>query len=136
MSDNIKTHKGSCHCGAVRFEVDVDATAGTRCNCSVCTKLATLGTNVKPNDLRLLAGEEHLSSYAWGSKSAQRYFCKHCGAHCFARGHVPEIGGDFASVNFNCLDDVDPGLVRVTYWDGRHNNWQAGNRESPWPIFS
>ncbi|HEX2657892.1 MAG TPA: hypothetical protein VHU40_06455, partial [Polyangia bacterium] len=41
---NATVHRGSCHCGAIRFEVTVDLSGGvTRCNCTVCTKLGTLG---------------------------------------------------------------------------------------------
>ncbi len=44
------------------------------------------------------------------------------------------LGGDFVSVNVNTLDDHDPSTTAVTYWDGRHDNWQAGARPTPWPI--
>jgi hypothetical protein len=131
---DVTKHAGGCHCGAVRFEVQIDATAGSRCNCSICTKTAVLGGAVKPDAFKLVAGEASLSSYEWGGKTSQRYFCKNCGIQCFGRGHLKEMGGDYVSINFNALDDVDPSEVQVTYWDGRHNNWMAGNRSTPWPI--
>jgi hypothetical protein len=40
------------------------------------------------------------------------------------------------SVNFNCLEDIDVGDVTLQYWDGRHDNWQAGTRSTPWPVFT
>lgn len=130
-------HRGGCHCGAVRFEVTIDVSAGaTRCNCSICTKVAQTSSIVKPDAFTLLAGEDSLAHYEWGSKVAQRHFCKRCGIHCFGSGHLEVLGGDFVSVNWNCLDDVDPSTVRVMYWDGRHDNWQAGMRPEPWRIFT
>ncbi len=131
-----RRHAGSCHCGAVKYEVAVDATSGSRCNCSICNKVGNLGAIVKPEAFKLLAGEEHLSTYEWGAKISKRFFCKHCGIHCFARGYLKEVGGDYVSINFHALDDVDPESVRVTYWDGRHDNWYGGTRPQPWPIFT
>src|ERR1700722_13552683 len=106
--DASKKHAGGCHCGAVRFEVMVDATTGSRCNCSVCMKTSVTGTIVKPEALVLVSGSENLSTYEWGGKTSKRFFCKHCGVHCFGRGHLAEVGGDYASVNLNCLDGFDP----------------------------
>jgi hypothetical protein len=129
-----KKHTGSCHCGAVRFEVVVDATSGSRCNCSICSRLAATTAIVKPADFSLLAGEEALTAYEWGGRTAQRYFCNRCGITCYLRGTLEQLGGEYISVVLNCLDDVDPAEIAVTYWDGRHNNWAAGPRSTPWPI--
>jgi hypothetical protein len=129
------THTGGCHCGAVRFEVQLaDIHGASRCNCSVCTKIAATARIVKPAAFTLRAGEDDLSSYEWGAKISRRFFCKHCGVHCYGRGFLEDVGGDYVSVNLNCLDAVDPSQLAVTYWDGRHNNWEAGPRDRPWPI--
>src|SRR4051812_46115743 len=72
-----RTHHGSCHCGAVRFDVIADlAAGGSRCNCSICAKIAQLGKIVKPDAFTLVAGEESLSFYEWGAKISRRFFCK------------------------------------------------------------
>lgn len=128
------THKGSCHCGAVQFEIDLAPDAvPTRCNCTICTKTSQVGSIVKPSAFRLIAGEDALTRYGKHDFAA-RYFCKHCGVHCYGSGDLPQLGGAFASANWNCLDDIDIGQTKVLHWDGRHDNWQAGPRETPWPI--
>jgi len=140
MSDATKTgttttHRGSCHCGKVRFEVDLDLAKGaTRCNCSICTKLSTLGVIVQPGALRVTEGEDRVAGYLWGHRVATRYFCPSCGVHLYGRGHLAELGGDFASVNLNALDGVELSELPIAYWDGRHDAWDAGTRATPWPI--
>jgi hypothetical protein len=131
-----RRHSGGCHCGAVRFEVVVDASAGSKCNCTICLKTNVTGGIVKPEALVLVSGEDSLSVYEWGAKISRRFFCKRCGIHCFGRGYLAEVGGDYASVNFNCLDDFDPIDARLVHWDGRHDNWQGGPRSTPWPVFA
>lgn len=131
---NVKKHLGSCHCGAVKFEVEMDASKGSRCNCTICTKVGVIGAIVKPGAFRLLSGEENVSTYVWGGKISTRYFCKTCGIHAFAKGHLEQLGGDYVSINLNCLDDADPKDAKLVYWDGRHNNWAAGPRETAWAI--
>src|SRR3954471_7163982 len=90
-------YAGGCHCGAVRYEVELaaaDGLAGTMCNCTVCTKIASVGAIVKPAAFRLMSDDDSLSIYEWGGKIGQRKFCKHCGVHCFAPGHLAQLGGD------------------------------------------
>lgn len=128
------TQRGSCHCGAVRYEVTGDIAKGNRCNCSVCTKTNTTNFIVKPDAFKLTAGEDNLSVYEWGPKISKRFFCKTCGVHCFGRGFLAEVGGDFVSVNMNTLDDVELTAIELIHWDGRHDNWQAGPRPNAWPI--
>lgn len=127
-------HRGSCHCGAVRFEAELDLSLPvSRCNCSICTKLGATGASIEPSAFTLLSPEAELGRYVWGEVSA-RYFCQKCGVYCFGKGHLDVLGGDFVSVNVNCLDDADPAQMKIVYFDGRHDNWQAGTRSEPWPI--
>lgn len=134
---DVARYAGSCHCGAVRFEAELDLVAGAgRCNCSICTKMGTTGAICKPEVFTLLSGEGHCSEYVWGGKVSKRFFCKHCGIHCFARGHLAELGGDYVAINVNALDRVDPSSLTLSYWDGRHDNWDAGPQATPWPVFA
>jgi hypothetical protein len=115
------TYRGSCHCGAVRFEVDTDLTYVVECNCSICTKRGALHHRVSPEHFRLLSGEDALTLYQFGTRTARHYFCRHCGIFPFGN---PRIDPSSVMVNVRCLDGVDPndpGIARKSF-DGR--NWE------------
>ncbi|MDP5277394.1 GFA family protein [Sphingomonas sp. DG1-23] len=122
-----KTYHGSCHCGAIRFEADIDLTAETgKCNCSICTKRRNWGALLKPEAFRLLSGAEMLNDYSFGTGQGSHRFCRTCGCAPFSQGDVPEIGGAFVSVQLGALDDAtdeELAAVPVKYSDGRNNAW-------------
>lgn len=124
-----ETYHGSCHCGAVRFDVDLDLSSDSgRCNCSFCAKVRSWSFLLKPAAFRLSTGQEHLGDYQFGTMSGHHRFCKHCGVAVFAHGDVPELGGAFVSVQVSCLDDVDPSVlarVPIKYGNGRDNDWMS-----------
>jgi hypothetical protein len=126
------TYKGGCHCGRVRFEVDLDLSQGTgQCTCSICHKSGWWGTNVKPAAFRLISGEDNLSDYQFNTRQGHNLFCKTCGIRAFGRGHVKEIGGDYVAINVRCLEDADLSEVPVTLRDGKSNTWAVlGNLET------
>jgi hypothetical protein len=117
----MQTYRGSCHCGAVQFEVDTDLTYAIECNCSMCAKRGALHHRVDPSQFRLLAGEDALTLYQFGTRTARHFFCKRCGIFPF--GH-PRIDPRLVVVNVRCLDGVDPNDPKIVrkHFDGR--NWE------------
>lgn len=123
----LTTYAGGCHCGDVRFEAEIDLSAGTgKCNCSICRKSRWWSTIVKPDAFRLLTAEDKLSDYQFGSLQNHILFCKRCGVRSFSRGHVKEIGGDFVSINIACLYNLPDQVMAslpVRHMNGRDNDW-------------
>src|SRR3954467_10803149 len=131
---SISKHHGSCVCGDVQFEAEVDLANGSQCNCTMCAKLGATGSVLKPAAFTLLSPESALASFTRTPAFGSRYFCARCHVYCFGKGPLEELGGDFVSVNLNCIDGFDVSKATLVHWDGRHDNWQAGPRPSPWPV--
>ena len=123
-----KTYQGSCHCGAVKFEADIDLAEGTyRCNCSICRRTRFWPAIVKPEGFRLIAGKSDLTKYLFNTKKNEHFFCKHCGVRAFGVGNETPVGKMYG-VNVMCLEGVsDEELARVpiTYVDGINDRWQS-----------
>lgn len=113
-------HKGGCHCGRVRFEVEAPADLRvSECNCSICHMSGYLHLIVRKDSFRLVSGHDSLTTYEFNTRVAKHFFCTTCGVKSF---YVPRSNPDGYSVNVRCLD---PGTVRsmtVDAFDGR--NWE------------
>ena len=87
-----KTRHGSCHCGAVRFECQLDLAEGTnKCNCSICTSTRFWKAIVKADGFKLLQGEDALSVYWFGGGPIHHLFCSRCGVKSFGGGDMDEL---------------------------------------------
>ena len=127
----LKTYQGSCHCGAVRFEADIDLAKGTnRCNCSLCTKARAWFVIVQPAAYRELSGADALSEYQWTAAGrSEPYlhyrFCKTCGVRTAGHGGLDSDQG-FYFVAVASLDGVDRdelAAAPVRWADGRHDRF-------------
>lgn len=136
-----KTYHGSCHCGAVRFECDLDLSpdqhidgfvGGTRrCNCSYCLKTRMWKAFALKGDFRLIEGADRLSDYRapnsnWPEGDIHHYFCSRCGVRGFSKGFLafPPFDGEFHAVNVATLDDATDeefAGAPIIYEDGRND---------------
>lgn len=128
-----KTYRGSCHCGAVQFEADLDLAEPTfRCNCSICGRTRFWAAVAREGAFRLLSSEAKLTKYLFNSRKNEHYFCSACGVRAFGIGTETPVGRMYG-INVGCLADVsDEELSRIpiTYIDG------ANDRFSPPLHFS
>jgi hypothetical protein len=128
-----QTYTGGCHCGAVRFEADIDLSQGSvRCNCSMCGKGRAWLTGISGADFRLLKGENELSDYQFGRKNIHHLFCKTCGIKSFGRGKGAD-GSEMVAIMVASLDnvpDAELAAIPVIYIDGRNDNMRAAPAET------
>jgi len=121
-----QTYTGGCHCGAVRYEADMDLSKGTlRCNCSMCSKTRAWLIGISADDFRLLKGEEMLSDYQFNRKNIHHLFCKKCGIKSFGRGKGAN-GKPMVAVMLNSVEnipDAELAALPITYVDGRNDNF-------------
>ncbi len=121
-SEALVIHRGGCHCGRVRFEVQAPARIRvTECNCSICSKAGFLHLIVRAEHFSLLSGEEALTTYTFNTGTAKHRFCSVCGIKSF---YVPRSHPDGFSVNARCLDAGT--VVEMTVQPFNGLEWEKG----------
>jgi hypothetical protein len=111
-------YQGSCHCGAVAFEVDGEIKSALACNCSICQRKGSLLWFVPRDALKLSTPEAASRVYMFNKHLLKHHFCPACGIHPYAEGK-DQNGNDMAAVNIRCLEGIDLDSIPVTHFDGR-----------------
>jgi len=105
----------SCHCGAIRLEVDADLSAVTECNCSTCRRSGFLHWKVATSAVRLLTEKRMIATYMWRDVGGHM-FCPTCGTGMMRMPYP----GDRVSVNARCIEGVDVFKLEIKRYDGRN----------------
>jgi hypothetical protein len=113
----VEHHRGSCQCGAVAFEADVDISGPVTCNCSRCKRLGSVLAFTPRASFTLLKGADALTEYTFNRHVIRHQFCRACGIQPFAYGQMPD-GSPMVAINVNCLDGVDPRALPARQYDG------------------
>ena len=99
--------EGRCHCGAVRFDIELQGglEEAQRCNCSYCSMTGSVTLTAKASDMTVVKGFDVLRVYTFGSHSTQHFFCARCGVHPH-----PQLRRDTKkiAVNVACLEGLSP----------------------------
>lgn len=132
-----KTYEGGCHCGAVRYQTELDLEAGSiRCNCSYCAKVRAWFTFAKgAESFRLTRGAP--AEYRWTPPGRSHAFltfafCGNCGVRVFARGELESLGGVFHAISVPTIEltDAERVAIPIRYADGRNDDFGATPAET------
>lgn len=116
MSTPEPPHKLTCHCGAIRFEVDAELKDLVECNCSTCRRHGFLHWKVPSKVVTLKTERVGLSTYAWRDVIGAHHFCPTCGTPILRTGYP----GERVSVNARCIEGIDVFALEIGRYDGRN----------------
>ena len=115
----MTTYHGSCHCGAIAYEVSGELLEVEYCNCSLCARLGYLHWYVAPEYFRLTTPRDELETYQFGTRTSENHFCRRCGISPYRRARSdPHL----VDINVRCLEGVDIDTLPVVQFDGQ--NWE------------
>jgi len=116
---------GRCHCGAIRYEAEVDPAESEICHCTDCQSLTGTAFRVSvttpAENLRLLAGEPHI--YVRVAESGNRRaqaFCPRCATPLWS---TQAEGPTSYTLRVGALAQRDRLPPRRQYWTRSAQHW-------------
>ncbi|HKY95779.1 MAG TPA: GFA family protein [Kiloniellales bacterium] len=108
----------SCHCGAVRLEIDRKPRSLTACNCSLCRRYGVEWAYYTKKGVRVHASAKALVAYAWGRRSIDFMHCRTCGCVVYYQRRQ-DLGDDTrVAVNARMMEPADVAGIPVRLLDG------------------
>lgn len=106
--------KASCHCGAVRLEIDAPLPKNLNdCACSICRRKGALWAYYSPKNVRI-TGDTHI--YMWGDKDIEFHSCKVCA--CSTHWSPADKTFDRMGVNARMMDPEVFGAIPIRKTSG------------------
>ena len=112
------TYKGSCHCGAVAYEVEGSMEGVIQCNCSICHRKGAPLWFVPRTQFTLQSPETAVAIYTFNKHAIKHQFCTDCGCAPFAFAKDKQ-GIDTAAINVRCLEGIELTELKRVPLDGR-----------------
>ena len=115
------TLDGACHCGAVRFTVELaeGLAAARRCTCSLCRMRGAIAVTARAGALTVHTGDDQLATYRFNTGVAEHHFCTNCGIYTH---HKRRSNPDQLGVNVACLEGLSPfDFPEVAVLDGENH---------------
>jgi hypothetical protein len=125
---------GSCHCGDISFEAEIDENKVILCHCLDCQKLS--GTAFRsvvisePNGLTFTKGKakEYIKIAESGNKRAQG-FCKNCGSAIYATSEEPT--NRVYGIRAGCIEQRNLLVPKNQIWHKSAVPWLDGISNIP-----
>ena len=111
--------KGSCHCGAITYQILEKPEFVISCNCSICRKLNTRWAYSHRTKMTVHAPKGSTHIYTWGDKDLEFHSCKTCGCTT----HWMATDASRYAVNCQLASESDMEDVRVRRFDGA-DTWE------------
>jgi hypothetical protein len=108
--------EASCHCGAVRLEIETPPETVTDCNCSICRRTGVLWAYYSPTLVRIVSSGRGTDIYMWDDKSIEFHRCGHCG--CVTHWAPVDKSVDRMGVNARLMAPDVLAAARVRHLDG------------------
>jgi len=114
------TYQGSCHCGKISYEVEVEQQPAEviGCNCSICQRRGHLLWFLPRTKLHLKTPESEMRYYTFNQHRVKHFFCPTCGCGPFGMSKNKE-GNEMAAINVRCLEGVNVAGLKIRMFDGR-----------------
>ncbi|EJZ22181.1 GFA family protein [Rhizobium sp. Pop5] len=108
---------GGCHCGAIRYQAEIDPERVSICHCTDCQRLTGSAYRVtapaRPGSFNLVSGEpKAYTKYGDSGGLSRQFFCPNCGSPLYRAGD----GGGAIGIRIGGIDQRRDLMPKKQIW--------------------